>query len=180
MYIVDNGIALRAAEEVNFSEIMQCIQHGYPMGIVSKEILHSNVSSMEQLYRIINKGGLSSGRFMTVWKEDTGILLGVIIIEQIDWKNGVAEIGLFPYSECRELFATALKNLALFCFDEIRMESVIVNCVADDEIRCQICEHAGFVKDVILRSRMIVNEEFKDIAIYTYTMVERENEKATL
>lgn len=180
MYIVDNEIALRAAEEVNFMEIMQSVQQGYPMGNVSNEILRSNVSSMEQLFCIISKGGLSSGRFMTVWKQDSDTMLGVIIIEQIDWKNGVANIGLFPYLECREMFARALKNLALFCFDEIRMESVIVNCVADDVVRCQICEHAGFIKDVILRSRMILNEEFKDIAIYTYTMAERENEKATL
>ena len=180
MYIVLENIALKAAEEPEFQSIMELLRRENSIAEISRLGCSASVTCMDELFQAAGGGELRFGRVMTVWNEDEGTLVGLLVLEKMDWKNGVAEIAVFP-AEGREAdVAKGLKALLRFCFDELRTECAVVTCLAEDAPVGRTCEAAGFLRDVVLRARIQVGDQNKDVAVYTYTQAEREHEKANV
>ena len=114
MYIVLENIALKAAEEPEFQSIMELLRRENSIAEISRLGCSASVTCMDELFQAAGGGELRFGRVMTVWNEDEGTLVGLLVLEKMDWKNGVAEIAVFP-AEGREAdVAKGLKALLRF------------------------------------------------------------------
>ena len=167
MYIRKGELELRAVEEQELKSFRNLLFSSRCVGGMSGDLCRENLQDMEALVFAAGSGNLPPGRLMTVWQEKKGIPLGFLIIEEMDWKNGVMEVGILPGEEAESDMAVALKALTDFGFKEMRAECVMVRCVADDGAVGRICHIAGFSQDVVLRSRIVRNGVRKDVAVYT-------------
>lgn len=167
MYIRKEDMELRAVEEQEFPLFRSLLVSSSCAGDMSTRLCREGVRDMETLVAVSGSGNLPSGRLMTVWKVGKRTPLGFFIIESMDWKNGVMEIGVLPGEGTVSEMGAALKILAEFGFEEMGTESVVVRCVADDETIGEICQEAGFSLAVVLRSRIVREGVRKDVAIHT-------------
>ena len=86
MYIVLENIALKAAEEPEFQSIMELLRRENSIAEISRLGCSASVTCMDELFQAAGGGELRFGRVMTVWNEDEGTLVGLLVLEKMDWK----------------------------------------------------------------------------------------------
>jgi RimJ/RimL family protein N-acetyltransferase len=99
-------------------------------------------------------------------EQASGRVIGVCAYQDIDYRNGRASLtmALEPgFDDGDKLLAL----LARAAFDHLRLEHVMLPCLAGDTRTAGFAERAGFTLDAIFRSRVKTNCQRYDIMVYT-------------
>lgn len=94
---------------------------------------------------------------------------GTIILSDIDYKNGTAEIHIKLGKEIRgKGYGTdAIKTVVKYAFDELRLHCVYAYVNDFNTVSQKLFEKCEFQKEGLLRSRIFKNGSHRDVFIYS-------------
>lgn len=100
-----------------------------------------------------------------------GVTIGVIMLYDIDMKNGTAEVG-YKISALRENrmkgdMTDALRGILNYAFEELRLHCVTARSLAENEASIRLLEKVGFSREGILRQRVYQSGRYFDILSFS-------------
>lgn len=100
---------------------------------------------------------------------EDGKSVGVIMLTDIDWKNGNAEIHIKLDKSARgKGFASdAVRTITRYAFEELRMHLIYAKVNDFNTASKTLFEKCGFVAEGILRHRVFKKGRFEDVAVYS-------------
>lgn len=109
----------------------------------------------------------------TVASRSAGEALGTVILSDIDYGNGTAEIHIKMDKEKgrgKGYGTDALKTLARYAFQELRLHCVYANVLSSNVISKKLFEKCGFEREGVLRARVYKGGKYQDFE--SYSMIE--------
>ncbi|MBI5667699.1 MAG: GNAT family N-acetyltransferase [Chloroflexi bacterium] len=100
---------------------------------------------------------------------ETDQLIGLISLEQIDWPNGTAWMGVGigePEHRGKGYGSEAIRLLLKFAFHEINLHRVQLTVFAYNPAAITMYEKLGFVKEGIMRERLHRDGQRHDVLLY--------------
>ena len=100
-----------------------------------------------------------------------GETIGVIMLYDIDMKNGTAEVG-YKISAPRENrirgdMTDALRGMLDYAFYELRLQCVIAHSLSDNEASIRLLEKVGFIREGLLRQRVYQSGQYCDLISFS-------------
>ena len=111
-------------------------------------------------------------RCIVTLKDDEETGLGTVILSDIDYQNGVAQVHIKMDKEIgcgRGYGSDALNAVVDYAFNEMRLNCIYADVLSYNEISQKLFEKNGFIRDGILRSRVYKNGNYVDV--YSYSKV---------
>jgi diamine N-acetyltransferase len=106
---------------------------------------------------------------MFIIENEEGIPVGTIGLDNIDHKNAVAEYGRKIIGEDEYLgrgYATdAGRTLARFAFQQMNLNRLYMDTLADNEATIHVCEKVGFRLEGTLREAVFLDGAYHDILV---------------
>ena len=175
MKITGEKIVLRAIELGDRDMFLEIINDPETEKMVGG--LSFPVSSLEQEQWIKDQvGNKSILRCVIATKDKQEEGLGTVILSDIEYKNGVAQvhIKLLPRGARGQGLGTdAVKTISRYAFDELRLNSLYADILAYNEVSQKLFSKCGFKLDGILRQRVYKNSEYVDVYSYSLLKAER-------
>jgi len=115
-------------------------------------------------------------RTIVATKENVEKGIGTVILTDIDYKNGVAQIHIKMDRECgrgRGYGTDALNAIVKYAFEEMRLNCVYADVLSYNVISQKLFLKAGFKQDGILRSRVYKGGEYIDF--YSFSKLRNES-----
>lgn len=109
-------------------------------------------------------------RTIVATKNDVKVGIGTVILSDIDYKNGVAQVHIKMDKEKgrgKGYGSDALSAIVKYAFDEMRLNCVYAEVLSYNEISQKLFQGAGFTKDGVLRSRVFKRGEYIDVYVYS-------------
>ncbi|MGN0403301.1 MAG: GNAT family N-acetyltransferase [Acetatifactor sp.] len=108
----------------------------------------------------------------------SGVTIGVIMLYDIDMKNGTAEVG-YKISAPKESrmkgdMTDALCGMLNYAFDELRLHCVTAHAIEGNEASIRLLEKVGFSKEGILRQRVYQSGRYCDV--FSFSVLKSEYE----
>lgn len=157
-------VTLRAIEKKDFELLLYLINSPE----IERDIVGWNfpVSSTTQKKWMKNfKNNLRSIKLMIELENKKTI--GMIMLENIDWKNKTAEIACKtgPFLKYRIPGDTkdALKGMAKYAFDELGLNCINGNILEENYLSRNLSKKVGFIEEGILRKRVYKNGKFRNV-----------------
>ena len=176
MNIVGEKVILRAMEETDKEMFLELINDPETEKMIGG--LSFPVSTLEQEQWIKNQiGNRSVLRCVIAKKENPGEGLGTIILSDIDYRNGVAQvhIKISPKRGRNQGYGTdALRTISKYAFDELRLNSLYADVLSYNVVSQKLFIKCGFKMDGILRQRVYKNGGYVDI--YSYSLLKADKE----
>lgn len=129
---------------------------------VSKESQNKWIEAQENRNNVL--------RCIIALKNDTEKGLGTIILSDIDYKNGVAQVHIkMAKGEGRgKGYGTdALQTVVRYAFNELRLNCIYADVLSYNIPSQRLFEKCRFRKDGLLRSRIFKNGEYVDVISYS-------------
>ena len=106
--------------------------------------------------------------------EYDGVSVGTVIISNIDLSNLTANVNIKLQSSARGkgIGKQSIKLALKYCFESIGMFCVTAHVLSFNRVSLALFESCGFVKEGILRSRVIKNKERYDLVSFSITYSE--------
>jgi len=167
MNIIGEKIILRAIELSDKEVLLNIINDGeteYLLGGWSFPV--SDLHQEEWIKSL--KPNNHTLRCMIDDKQDN-TAVGTVILTNIDYKNGTAEIHIKLRKDTRgKGYGTdTIKTIVKYSFDELRLHCVFAH-INDDNIASQkLFKKCGFQKEGLLRSRIFKNGSYHDVFLYS-------------
>lgn len=164
MILLDDVLTLRAIEEGD-APILQAM-------INDPELEHSvvgwsgPVSLAEQKQWIAGLPGDSTIRYAI----DNGEgMVGTVAVSAVDWKNRTANLNIKLLRAARgKGYATrAMKLVISCCFEELNLNCLTANVLAENTASCRLWEGLGFRLDGVLRQRVYKSGCYHDLRAYS-------------
>jgi RimJ/RimL family protein N-acetyltransferase len=95
--------------------------------------------------------------------------IGLIELNNIDWKNRNAEIGIFiAYENLRNkgFGSDTLKVIINYAFNELNLFKLYAKIAEDNYPSIKLFEKFNFKKEAVLRKNIFKNNEYIDLLIY--------------
>ena len=93
--------------------------------------------------------------------------IGMVMLENIDWKNRTAEFGCkmsaLPQDRIKGDMTDAVNGMLKYAFGELGMECVYGYILEDNALSRKLCKRAGFIEEGILRRRVYKSGRFHDL-----------------
>ncbi|QFF98017.1 N-acetyltransferase [Psychrobacillus glaciei] len=149
--------------------------------ITDKEVLLDIINDTETEYSLGGWSFPTSSLYQEEWikaqKPSTHILrcmindtkdnttIGTVILSDIDYKNGNAEvhIKLLGNSRGKGYGADTINTLIKYAFNELRLNCVYAHVNAYNIVSQKLFERCGFVKEGILRNRIFKKGEYHNV-----------------
>lgn len=96
-------------------------------------------------------------------------IFAVVLIKNIDWKIGKAELGYYidADQEGRGITTLLVNNTITYCFEELELQKVFLRIAPDNLASIKVAEKTGFIKEGILRREFkIETGELVDMVYY--------------
>ena len=171
MNIIGNKVVLRAIEPGDKDLFLEIINDPETEKMIGG--LSFPVSSLEQEQWIKNQvGNKAILRCVIAKREEPEKGIGTIILSDIDYKNGVAQvhIKLSPIKARGQGLGTdALMTISDYAFDELRLNSLYADVLAYNVISHKLFLKCGFKRDGVLRQRVFKDGNYIDV--YSYSLV---------
>lgn len=167
MNIYGNGVFLRAIEEDDAELLFSMINNAdieYMLGGFSFPVSMENQKNwIRQL-----KNTDTVLRCIIVSK-DTGNAVGTIILSDIDYKNGNAQvhIKLGDTFQGKGYGSESLKLLIKYARDELRLHLIYANINSYNIPSQKLFEKLGFIKEGVLRDRIYKRGQYNDVFVYS-------------
>lgn len=102
--------------------------------------------------------------------EYDGIAVGTIIINNVDFNNKVGNINIkiLPKYHGKKIGANALDIACQYAFEELNLFCLTAHILSDNVASISLFAKKGFMKEGILRSRVIKNEYRMDLISMSY------------
>ncbi len=164
MILLDEQITLRAIEEGD-APILQAM-------INDPELEHAvvgysrPVSLAEQQRWIRSLAGEEGFR----WAIDTEEgMVGTAGVSAVDWKNRTANLNIKLLREARGRgYGTrAMALVTVYCFEELDLNCLTANVLAENAASCRLWEGLGFRLDGVLRQRVYKGGCYHDLRAYS-------------
>ena len=114
-------------------------------------------------------------RCIVAEKDNIEVGLGTVILSDIDYMNGVAQVHIKMDKDNgrgKGFGTDALKAVVSYAFNEMRLNCIYADVLAYNEISQKLFGKVGFTRDGILRSRVFKNGCFVDV--YSYSILRDE------
>lgn len=164
MIIKYGCVTLRAIEKKDFDLLFYLINAPE----IERDIVGWNfpVSSMEQKKWMKNfKNTLRSIKFMIELENKKTI--GVIMLENIDWKNRTAEIACKTSTPLKYRIPgdtkDALKGMIKYAFYELGLNCINGVILEENYLSRNLSKKVGFIEEGILRKRIYKNGKFRNL-----------------
>ncbi|MBW8308808.1 MAG: GNAT family N-acetyltransferase [Candidatus Paracaedibacteraceae bacterium] len=169
MNIIGNRIYLRAVELSDKEMLLDIIndeQTESELGGWSFPVSDLNQEEWIKSLKQDNK----TLRCVIVNKEDDKAI-GTVILSDIDYKNGIAEIHIKIGMQIRSKgYGTETINLIVgYAFNELRLNCIYAHINSYNEKSQKLFEKCGFVKEGILRDRIFKKGDYHNI--YSYSLL---------
>lgn len=108
-------------------------------------------------------------------KEKAEAGVGTIILSDIDYINGVAQVHIKMDKDTgrgKGYGTDALKAVVKYAFNEMRLNCIYADVLAYNEISQKLFQKVGFTKDGVLRARAFKNGHCVDV--YSYSILKDE------
>lgn len=111
------------------------------------------------------KNSLNSIKFMIELNNSKTI--GMIMLENFDWKNRVAEIACKTYAALEDRIKgdtqDAFRGMLNYAFNELGLNCIAGIILEDNWLSRNLCKNIGFSEEGILRKRVYKGGEFKNL-----------------
>lgn len=111
------------------------------------------------------KNSLSSIKFMIELINSNTI--GMVMLDNIDWKNRTAEFGCkmnaIPKERIKGDMYDAVRGMLKYAFDELGMECIYGRILEENILSRKLCKKAGFLEEGILRKRIYKSGRFHNL-----------------
>jgi RimJ/RimL family protein N-acetyltransferase len=168
MNIKGKNILLRAIEPKDNSMLMKIINDDeteYLLGGWSFPVSQKNQEDWTNNLKINNN-------ILRCTIDVQGIAIGVVMLTDIDYKNGNAEvhIKLSVDSNARgKGYGTeALLTIIRYAFDELRLKCIYARVSNHNEASKRLFTKCGFKEEGVLRSRLFKRGEYIDVISFSY------------
>ena len=157
MNIIGEKIVLRAIEEKDRDMFLCLINDPETEKMIGG--LSFPVSTMEQEQWIRDQVASKSAlRCVVVEKEKEEKGLGTVILSDLDYKNGTAQVHIKMIKnggQGKGFGSDALKTITKYAFSELRLNCIYAEVLSYNYISQKTFEKCGFHKDGILRARVL-------------------------
>lgn len=172
MHIVGERIYLRAIELSDKEVLLDIIndettEHGlggwsFPISDLNQEEWIRSLKPNEKTLRCM------------ITQKDDSKAIGTVILSEIDYKNGTAEIHIKLDNQTRAKgYGTeTIYLVAGYAFNELRLNCIYAHINSYNEKSQKLFEKCGFKRDGILRNRIFKKGEFH--SVYSYSLVKGE------
>lgn len=148
----------KALEFANDPEVKKCLVPGIPFPWRKED--------EEKWYQSLNPFSTDSYSF-ALEKLSDGEYIGRCSIIKIDWKNSVAEVGIFlgrPYWS-QGYGTDAMRVLVRFIFNEMNMNKIKLHVFSFNERAKRVYEKIGFKVEGILRQELFREGRYHDVIV---------------
>ncbi len=102
-----------------------------------------------------------------------GKTIGMVILKDIDYKNGTAEIGLKTFvhdfhDRMLNDVDDAYTAMLSFCFMELNLNCVYAYSFSDNHSSISFNRRVGFSQDGVLKQRVYTDGEYKDLVAFSF------------
>lgn len=163
--VIKNGcVTLRAIEErdtdllfylINDSEIESCtVGWNFPISYLEhKQWMEGFKNSIKSIKLMIEL--------------ENSKTIGMIMLENLDWKNRTAEIGYKisapPGNRIKGDMTDAVRGMLKYAFNELGFNCINTVILENNMPSRNLCKRVGFVEEGILRKRVYKEGEFKNL-----------------
>ena len=170
MNIIGNKVILRAIEEWDNEILKQLVNdpetekmiggYSYP---ISKE------HQLNWFHSLNDSTGGPTLRCMIADQKSKETGLGTILLSQLDWKNGTAEIHikLVKNAHGKGYGTDAVHTMVSYAFQELRMNCIYCNILEDNKASRKLFEKCGFEQEGVLRSRVFKGACYRNVCCYS-------------
>ena len=169
MIIYGEKVALRAIEEKDSGMFLELINDPETEKMIGG--LSFPVSSIEQdlwiKEQVNNKSNL---RCVIVEKANQEKGLGTVILSDMDYRNGVAQIHikmLKGEGRGKGYGTDAIRTIVNYAFNELRLNCIYAVILQYNVISQKLFERCDFKKEGLLRARVFKNGEHIDVLSYS-------------
>lgn len=151
----DNGL-LRELMNDPDTEKMVC-GASWPVSESDQQRWFANLKSTSQMLRTI------------IELRETGEAVGTLILSDIDYRNGTAELHIKLASQGRGkgCGTDCVRTAASYAFRELRLNCVYANILEYNTASQKLFEKCGFRKDGVLRARVYKDGAYHDVIDYS-------------
>ena len=129
------------------------------------------VSKLEQEQWIKNQiGNKTALRYVIAEKDKLDTGLGTIILSDIDYKNGVAQVHIKMSKNGgrgKGYGSDALRTLTVYIFNELRLNCLYAEVLDYNTVSQKLFAKCGFKKEAVLRSRIYKNGKYNDVTVWS-------------
>lgn len=111
--------------------------------------------------------------------DDGSGIVGTVSVSAVDWKNRTANLNIKLLREARGrgYGARAMKLVIAWCFEELNLNCLTANVLAENEASCCLWEKLGFRLDGVLRQRVYKGGCYHDLRAYSLLREEYERDR---
>ncbi len=138
------------------TEMMVC-GNSWPVSIDEQRLWMERQTGRKDLLRCI------------IADKESNNAIGTIILSDLDYKNGVAQVHIKISKEQRGrgYGVDALKTIVVYAFSELRLHCLYAEILTYNLASVRIFEKCGFRKEGILRHRVYKKGQYYDTYIYS-------------
>lgn len=169
MIIIGNNTYLRALELTDNDLLRELINDPETEKMIGGSSLP--VSTSQQELWIKNQIGRKDVIRYIIADKQTDKAVGTIILTDIDYKNGVAQIHIKIAKNARHSgYGTdALTSLIKYAFSELRLNCLYATVVSYNAASAKMFEKCGFEREGVLKQRIFKNGTYHDV--YSYSIL---------
>lgn len=167
--IIKNGcVTLRAIEERDADLLLRMLNSPEIEKAVGSFSLPINEAQQKEWIKNYRN---SDEQIRLMIELDNNTVLGVIMLYDIDMKNGTAEIGYKTMAEKNKRIKgdmdDALQGILQYAFEELRLNCVLAHTLSDNEPSEKLLLRNGFVQEGILRQRVYQCGNYMDMKVFS-------------
>lgn len=167
MNIIGSRIFLRAIELEDSEMLMEIINDetierelggwSFPVSEINQHDWIKSLKPNEHILRCI------------IVVADTAQTIGTVMLTNIDYKNGNAEIHIKIRKSCfgKGYGTETIKLVSNYGFEELRLNCIYSHVNSSNKISQKLFEKCGFSKEGVLRARIFKQGEFDNVCVYS-------------
>jgi len=167
--IIKNGcVILRAIEEKDADLLFQMINSPEIEKALGSFSLPVNETQQREW---IGKYRNTEKQIRWMIELENGITIGVIMLYDIDMKNGTAEVGYKTMADKEARIKgdmdDAMQGVLKYAFEELRLNCVVAHTLADNIRSERLLERNGFAQEGVLRQRVYQSGTYVDMKAFS-------------
>lgn len=167
--IIKNGcVTLRAMEERDFDILFQMMNSPEIEKALGSFALPVNEAQQREWIRNYRN---TDKQIRLMIELENSAVIGVIMLYDIDMKNGTAEVGYKTMADKQVRIKgdmdAAMQGILRYAFEELRLNCVVAHTLTDNERSQKLLERNGFAEEGLLRQRVYQSGSYTDMKVFS-------------
>ncbi len=168
MNIKNGCVTLRAMEEKDFDILFQMMNSPEIEKALGSFALPVNENQQREWIRSYRN---TDKQIRLMIELENGAVIGVIMLYDIDMKNGTAEVGYKTMADKQVRIKgdmdAAMQGILGYAFEELRLNCVVAHTLTCNERSIKLLERNGFTQEGVLRQRVYQSGCYGDMRVYS-------------